>query len=80
MKTYTLIFIGSDVKAPLKVEIDIAEPASLFEAAERHITGRTAELWDDTKLVGIISRSETGLWSLKAVDQDQRRGISASGN
>lgn len=75
MKTYTLIFIGNDVKVPLKVEIDVAEPAFLFEVAERHVTGRTAELWDGSKLVGIISRSETGLWSLKAIDQEQRTGV-----
>lgn len=80
MKTYTLIFIGNDVAVPLKVEIDVADPSSLFDMAERHVTGRKAELWDGSKLVGTISRSEAGLWSLSAVDPDKGNSDPASNN
>lgn len=64
MRTYTLIFSGSDPDVPLRVEFDISDPAALFDLAERHVTGRTAELWEGPTLVGQISRSDLGFWCL----------------
>lgn len=64
MKTYTLIFTGQSPDTPLKVEFDIANPAALFDIAGRHVTGRTAELWDGTNFIGQIRRSNNGHWQI----------------
>lgn len=64
MKTYTLIFAGHGPETPLKVEFDIANPATLFQIAERHVTGRSAELWEGGTYIGEIRRSSTGHWRI----------------
>ena len=64
MKTYTLIFTGHGPDTPLKVEFDIACPAALFDIAARHLTGRTAELWDGANFIGEIRRSSSGHWRI----------------
>lgn len=64
MKTYTLIFAGQGPDTPLKVEFDIANPATLFDIAGHHVTGRTAELWDGSNFIGEIRRSNSGHWRI----------------
>jgi len=64
MKSYTLVFMGGDPELPLRLEFDVSDPASLFAIAERPLTGRSAQLWDGGRLIGKISRSESGLWCI----------------
>lgn len=80
MKTYTLVFTGDESLSPLKIEIDVAEPASLFEVAERHVTGKRAQLWDGSNLVGVVTRSQAGFWSLTAADRVERTELSHHGD
>jgi hypothetical protein len=64
LKTYMLIFDDPDFPHPLKMELDLADPASLFSVVERRVTGRIAELWLGDNYIAHLSRSDTGVWKL----------------
>jgi len=70
VKTYTLVFREDDAASPLKIEFDIANPASLFQIAETYVTGRVAELWEGKHYVGEIRRSQNGYWRLTSTSID----------